>query len=41
MAPSFIGGSGIDKMKDAVELSDTVIAQVGKDFKIVSYPMYK
>jgi len=41
MAPSFIGGSGIDKMKDAVELTDTVITQIGQDFKIVGYPMYK
>lgn len=41
MSPSFMGGSGIDKMKDAVELSDAVITPIGKDFKFVGYPIYK
>lgn len=41
MSPSFLGGTGIDKMKDAVELTNTVITQVGTDFKFTSYPIYK
>ncbi|OCA85710.1 riboflavin biosynthesis protein RibD [Bacillus sp. FJAT-27225] len=39
-APTFLEGTGIDKMKDAVELTETSITQVGKDFKFVGYPVY-
>jgi len=40
-APTFLEGSGIDKMSDAVELLDTDIVKIGKDFKFVGYPSYK
>lgn len=40
-APTFLEGSGIDKMGDAVELEDTNIIKIGKDFKFVGYPRYK
>lgn len=40
-APTFLEGSGIDKMGDAVELEDTDIIKIGKDFKFVGYPRYK
>lgn len=40
-APTFMEGAGIDKMSDAVELVDTDIIKIGKDFKFVGYPIYK
>lgn len=40
-APSFLGGAGIEKMDEAVELMDTEIVKIGKDFKFVGYPVYK
>ena len=40
-APTFIEGSGIDKMGDAIELQDADIVKIGKDFKFVGYPSYK
>lgn len=40
-APTFLEGSGIDLMSDAVELADTDIQKIGKDFKFVGYPTYK
>ncbi|TQR19291.1 bifunctional diaminohydroxyphosphoribosylaminopyrimidine deaminase/5-amino-6-(5-phosphoribosylamino)uracil reductase RibD [Psychrobacillus vulpis] len=40
-APTFMEGAGIDKMNDAVDLVDTDIIKVGKDFKFVGYPIYK
>ncbi|RSK45285.1 bifunctional diaminohydroxyphosphoribosylaminopyrimidine deaminase/5-amino-6-(5-phosphoribosylamino)uracil reductase RibD [Bacillus canaveralius] len=39
-APTFLEGAGIDKMGDAIELSDASIISVGKDFKFVGYPVY-
>lgn len=41
LAPSFLGGTGVEKMRDAVELADTSITKIGKDFKFVGYPVYK
>ena len=41
LAPTFMEGSGIDKMGDAVELVDTDFIKVGKDFKFTGYPVYK
>jgi len=41
LAPTFLEGSGIDKMADAVELEDADIIKIGKDFKFVGYPKYK
>ncbi|TQR16133.1 bifunctional diaminohydroxyphosphoribosylaminopyrimidine deaminase/5-amino-6-(5-phosphoribosylamino)uracil reductase RibD [Psychrobacillus soli] len=40
-APSFMAGTGIESMDDAVELEDTDIVKIGKDFKFVGYPVYK
>lgn len=36
-APSFLGGAGIDKMQDAVELFDVDIMKIGQDFKVTGY----
>jgi diaminohydroxyphosphoribosylaminopyrimidine deaminase / 5-amino-6-(5-phosphoribosylamino)uracil reductase len=41
LAPTFLEGSGIDKMGDAVDLLDADIIKIGKDFKFVGYPSYK
>jgi diaminohydroxyphosphoribosylaminopyrimidine deaminase / 5-amino-6-(5-phosphoribosylamino)uracil reductase len=40
-SPSFFGGSGIDKMADAIELKDLTVTPVGPDFKFTGYPKYK
>lgn len=40
-APSFLEGSGIANMADAVELENTEIEKIGKDFKFTGYPVYK
>ncbi|MFS0674823.1 bifunctional diaminohydroxyphosphoribosylaminopyrimidine deaminase/5-amino-6-(5-phosphoribosylamino)uracil reductase RibD [Ornithinibacillus sp. 179-J 7C1 HS] len=40
-APSFLEGTGITHMQDAVELIDTDIQKIGKDFKFTGYPVYK
>ncbi|WP_144513981.1 bifunctional diaminohydroxyphosphoribosylaminopyrimidine deaminase/5-amino-6-(5-phosphoribosylamino)uracil reductase RibD [Bacillus sp. FJAT-22090] len=40
-APTFMEGNGIEQMSDAVELVDTDITKIGKDFKFVGYPIYK
>ena len=40
-APTFMEGTGIELMSDAVELVDTDIQKIGKDFKFVGYPSYK
>ncbi|GGA78327.1 bifunctional diaminohydroxyphosphoribosylaminopyrimidine deaminase/5-amino-6-(5-phosphoribosylamino)uracil reductase RibD [Ornithinibacillus halotolerans] len=40
-APTFLEGTGIAEMKDAIELIDTNIIKIGKDFKFVGYPVYK
>jgi diaminohydroxyphosphoribosylaminopyrimidine deaminase / 5-amino-6-(5-phosphoribosylamino)uracil reductase len=40
-SPSFFGGTGIDKMADAIELSDLSVTQIGPDFKFTGYPKYK
>lgn len=39
-APTFLEGSGIEKMADAVDLVDTSIIPIGKDFKFIGYPIY-
>jgi diaminohydroxyphosphoribosylaminopyrimidine deaminase / 5-amino-6-(5-phosphoribosylamino)uracil reductase len=39
-APTFLEGTGVEKMRDAVELSDTTFIKVGKDFKFIGYPTY-
>ncbi|MBU8879809.1 bifunctional diaminohydroxyphosphoribosylaminopyrimidine deaminase/5-amino-6-(5-phosphoribosylamino)uracil reductase RibD [Bacillus sp. FJAT-29790] len=40
-APTFLEGTGIEKMTDAVELSNISLTQIGKDFKFTGYPIYK
>lgn len=39
-APSFFGGTGFDKMADALELDDVSIVKIGKDYKFTGYPVY-
>jgi len=39
-APTFLEGAGVAKMSDAIELIDTEITPIGKDFKFVGYPRY-
>ncbi|WP_075619029.1 bifunctional diaminohydroxyphosphoribosylaminopyrimidine deaminase/5-amino-6-(5-phosphoribosylamino)uracil reductase RibD [Paenisporosarcina indica] len=41
LAPTFLEGQGIDHMSDAVELLETDIVKIGKDFKFIGYPSYK
>lgn len=40
-APTFLEGTGFDKMEDAVELADLSVETIGKDFKFIGYPVYK
>ncbi len=37
-APTFIEGTGIEWMKDAIDLRDSEFSKVGKDFKFTGYP---
>lgn len=39
-APTFFEGTGIDLMKDAIDLESTDISRIGPDFKFVGYPIY-
>ncbi|WP_010098401.1 bifunctional diaminohydroxyphosphoribosylaminopyrimidine deaminase/5-amino-6-(5-phosphoribosylamino)uracil reductase RibD [Ornithinibacillus scapharcae] len=39
-APTFLEGNGIANMADAVELDNTEIKKIGKDFKFTGYPVY-
>lgn len=39
-APTFLEGTGIEKMSDAVELSNVTVTPIGKDFKFTGYPIY-
>lgn len=39
-APTFLEGTGMDKMSDAVELTDTSFVKIGKDIKFIGYPTY-
>ncbi|AIY04175.1 5-amino-6-(5-phosphoribosylamino)uracil reductase [Planococcus sp. PAMC 21323] len=38
MAPTFIEGTGVEWMKDAIDLRDGEFSKVGKDFKFTGYP---
>lgn len=40
MAPTFLEGTGFEKMSDAIELMDTSFEKTGKDFKFIGYPVY-
>ena len=39
-APTFLEGTGVELMRDAVDLANLHITQVGKDFKFTGYPKY-
>lgn len=39
-APSFLEGTGIAEMQEAIELEDANIVSIGKDFKFTAYPAY-
>lgn len=39
-APTFLEGTGVKLMRDAVDLEDLHITQIGKDFKFTGYPKY-
>jgi diaminohydroxyphosphoribosylaminopyrimidine deaminase/5-amino-6-(5-phosphoribosylamino)uracil reductase len=39
-APTFLEGTGIDQMSDAVELANVTVTPIGKDFKFTGYPVY-
>ncbi|MCQ6267090.1 bifunctional diaminohydroxyphosphoribosylaminopyrimidine deaminase/5-amino-6-(5-phosphoribosylamino)uracil reductase RibD [Fictibacillus sp. WQ 8-8] len=41
LAPTFLEGTGIEKMSDAVELRDLSVEKTGKDFKFTGYPVYQ
>ena len=38
IAPTFIEGTGIEWMKDAIDLKDGEFTKIGKDFKFTGYP---
>ena len=40
VAATFVEGSGIGKMKDAIEFKDVIFTQIGNDFKFIGYPVY-
>ncbi|MFG6496565.1 bifunctional diaminohydroxyphosphoribosylaminopyrimidine deaminase/5-amino-6-(5-phosphoribosylamino)uracil reductase RibD [Fictibacillus sp. UD] len=40
-SPSFFGGTGIEKMADAIQLQNMTVTQIGPDFKFTSYPKYE
>lgn len=37
LAPSFVEGTGITKMQDAIEFKDVSFTQVGKDYRFIGY----
>ncbi|NRD78311.1 bifunctional diaminohydroxyphosphoribosylaminopyrimidine deaminase/5-amino-6-(5-phosphoribosylamino)uracil reductase RibD [Bacillus sp. BRMEA1] len=39
-APTFLEGTGVDKMRDAVELDNVEVEKIGNDFKFSGYPSY-
>lgn len=40
-APTFLEGTGVVDMQDALDLTNTNIEKIGKDFKFTGYPVYK
>ena len=38
IAPTFIEGTGIEWMKDAIDLRNGEFTKIGKDFKFTGYP---
>lgn len=41
LAPSFVEGTGITKMQDAIEFKDISFTQFGKDYRFIGYPEYR
>ena len=41
LAPSFVEGTGITKMQDAIEFKDISFTKVGKDYRFIGYPEYR
>ncbi|AAY60312.1 bifunctional diaminohydroxyphosphoribosylaminopyrimidine deaminase/5-amino-6-(5-phosphoribosylamino)uracil reductase RibD (plasmid) [Bacillus cereus] len=41
LAPSFVEGTGITKMQDAIEFKDISFTQIGKDYRFIGYPEYR
>src|SRR5690606_18300461 len=39
-APTFVEGQGVEWMRQAVDLEQVTIEQLGKDFKLIGYPVY-
>lgn len=39
-APTFLEGTGVELMKDAIDLAGLTITPIGKDFKFTGYPSY-
>ncbi|WP_088012269.1 bifunctional diaminohydroxyphosphoribosylaminopyrimidine deaminase/5-amino-6-(5-phosphoribosylamino)uracil reductase RibD [Gottfriedia acidiceleris] len=39
-APTFLEGTGIDKMGQAIELEDIELTKIGPDYKFIGYPKY-
>lgn len=39
-APTFLEGAGVELMRDAIDIEDLRITQIGKDFKFTGYPKY-
>ncbi|MCM3744516.1 bifunctional diaminohydroxyphosphoribosylaminopyrimidine deaminase/5-amino-6-(5-phosphoribosylamino)uracil reductase RibD [Sporosarcina luteola] len=39
-APTFLEGTGVELMRDAIDIEDLTITQIGKDFKFTGYPKY-
>ncbi|MGX5576167.1 bifunctional diaminohydroxyphosphoribosylaminopyrimidine deaminase/5-amino-6-(5-phosphoribosylamino)uracil reductase RibD [Bacillus toyonensis] len=37
---TFVGGIGIEKIKDAIEFRNITFTQIGTDFKCIGYPVY-
>lgn len=40
-APSFLGGTGVDLMKDAIQMTETNVVSIGPDLKFTGYPIYE
>ncbi|RXZ00341.1 bifunctional diaminohydroxyphosphoribosylaminopyrimidine deaminase/5-amino-6-(5-phosphoribosylamino)uracil reductase RibD [Fictibacillus sp. S7] len=41
LSPTFLEGQGAERMSGAVDLREMTVEQVGDDFKITGYPVYK
>ncbi|KMK74984.1 bifunctional diaminohydroxyphosphoribosylaminopyrimidine deaminase/5-amino-6-(5-phosphoribosylamino)uracil reductase RibD [Alkalihalobacillus pseudalcaliphilus] len=41
LAPTFLEGNGVEKMAYAIEMFNTSMTPIGKDFKFIGYPIIK